>query len=142
MHLTFIRLTMSVSVPTAQHRGDAGYDLQSAVDVKLGPGERSLVPTGIAVAIPEGFAGLVVPRSGLSIKHGISVVNGPGLVDSGFRGELKVVLINHGAEPFAINVGERIAQLVIVAVPAVTWEEVEELEPSERGEGGFGSTGR
>lgn len=141
MHLTFKRLSISVSAPAAQHLGDAGYDLQAAVDVDLQPAQRALVPTGIAVAIPEGYAGLVVPRSGLAVRHGISVVNGPGLVDAGYRGELKVVLINHGLEPVSIKAGERIAQLMIVAVASVTWEEVSSLEPSERGEGGFGSTG-
>jgi dUTP pyrophosphatase len=142
MHVTFKRFSKSVSVPTAHHPGDAGYDLQAAKDVVLAPGERALVPTGIAVAIPEGFAGLVVPRSGWAIKHGLSVVNAPGIVDAGYRGELQAILINHGSKRIEIKPGERIAQLLIVAVPDVTWQEVEELEDSVRGSSGFGSTGR
>ncbi len=142
MHLTFRRFSKLVSVPTAQHAGDAGYDLEAAVDVVLGPGERALVPTGIAVAIPAGYAGLVVPRSGWAIKHGLSVVNAPGIVDAGYRGELQAILINHGSEPIEIKVGDRIAQLLIVAVPSVEWLEVDVLEDSDRGEAGFGSTGR
>ncbi len=105
------------------------------------PGERALVPTGIAIAIPEGFAGFVIPRSGTAIRNGISVVNAPGLIDSGYRGELAVIVINHGQEVFQINPGDRIAQLMIVAAPQVTWVEVDALEDSERGSGGFGSTG-
>lgn len=141
MHLTFTRLSKSVSIPTAQHPGDAGYDLEAAIDLVLAPGERALVPTGIAVAIPAGHAGLVVPRSGRAIRQGLSVVNAPGIVDPGYRGELKAVLINHGTGPIEIKVGDRIAQLVIVAVPEVEWREVDELEASDRGEAGFGSTG-
>ena len=105
------------------------------------PGERALVPTGIAIAIPEGYAGFVIPRSGTAIRSGISVVNAPGLIDSGYRGELAVIIINHGQEVFQITPGDRIAQLMIVAAPEVTWEEVDVLEESHRGAGGFGSTG-
>jgi len=141
MHLTFKRFSKLVSIPTAQHPGDAGYDLEAAVDLVLAPGERALVPTGIAVAIPAGHVGLVVPRSGRAITQGLSVVNAPGIVDAGYRGELKAVLINHGSEPIEIKVGDRIAQLVIVAVREVVWREVNELEESDRGEAGFGSTG-
>lgn len=117
-------------------------DLWARERVTLAPGERSLVPTGIAVAIPEGFAGLVVPRSGLAARHGIGVANGPGLIDAGYRGEVKVILINHGAEPVQIERGERIAQLVIVPVSVTELVEVETLPDSQRGAGGFGSTGR
>ncbi len=101
-----------------------------------------MVATGVAVAIPDGHAGLVTPRSGLAARHGASVVNGPGLVDSGYRGELKVILINHGSEPLVIERGDRIAQLVVVPVAIPEFEEVAELPDSQRGEGGFGSTGR
>jgi dUTP pyrophosphatase len=142
VHLTFKRLSESVSLPTAQHPGDAGYDLQAARDAVLGPGERALVPTGVAVAIPAGYAGLVVPRSGWAIKYGLSVVNAPGIVDAGYRGELQAILINHGSETIEIKTGERVAQLIIVAVPEVDWIEVDQLEESVRGEAGFGSTGR
>lgn len=110
--------------------------------MELAPGERALVPTGVAVAIPDGYAGLVVPRSGLAIRDGISIVNAPGLVDSGYRGELKVILINHGSETVTIQRAERIAQMVIVAVETQELDVVDELPLSSRGEGGFGSTGR
>jgi dUTP pyrophosphatase len=141
MHVTFRRLHEAASIPKAAHPGDAGFDIAASEAVDLLPGERALVPTGLAMAIPEGYAGLVVPRSGLAIRHGISVVNGPGLYDSGYRGEMRVILINHGTEPVHIGVGDRIAQLVIVAIPEVSWEEGEELPGSARGESGFGSTG-
>lgn len=141
MHVTFRRLNPTASIPKAAHPGDAGFDVAASEAVVLLPGERALVPTGLAIAIPEGFAGLVVPRSGLAIRHGISVVNGPGLYDSGYRGEMAVILINHGTERVPIEVGDRIAQLVIVAVPEVTWQEVDELPESQRGADGFGSTG-
>jgi dUTP pyrophosphatase len=116
-------------------------DLAASVAVDIAPGERVLVPTGIAVAIPEGFAGFVLPRSGLAINHGVTVINSPGLIDSGYRGELKVGLINHGDAPFVIAVGDRIAQLVILAVVSPEFVEVEELDSTSRGAGGFGSTG-
>jgi dUTP pyrophosphatase len=121
--------------------GDAGFDLSACERVELGPGERALVPTGLAVAIPEGYAGFVQPRSGLAVKHGISIVNTPGLVDSGYRGELKVALLNTDPrEVFVVLPGMRIAQLVVVLVPEVDLVEVEELPESERGVRGFGST--
>ena len=110
--------------------------------VKLGPGERAIVPTGVAAAVPAGHAGLVVPRSGLAAEFGIGVVNAPGLIDSGYRGEIKVILVNHGQEPFAAERGDRIAQLVVVPVAGVEVVEVESLEETERGGGGFGSSGR
>ncbi|HEX2421134.1 MAG TPA: dUTP diphosphatase [Acidimicrobiia bacterium] len=141
MHVTFRRLNEAASIPKTAHPGDAGYDIAASEAVDLQPGERALVPTGLAMAIPEGYAGLVVPRSGLAIRHGISVVNGPGLYDSGYRGEMKVILINHGTEPVRIAIGDRIAQLVIVSVPEISWEETAELPESARGDSGFGSTG-
>lgn len=124
--------------------GDAGVDLRSAVDVVMAPGgRRELVPTGLAIAIPPGYAGFVQPRSGLALKYGVTVLNSPGLIDSGYRGELKVLLINTDpVESFEIKRGERIAQLVIQAVETVSFDEVDELNESERGAGGFGHTGR
>ncbi len=110
-------------------------------DVELAPGARQAVPTGVAVAIPEGYAGLVTPRSGLALRHGIGVVNGPGLVDSGYRGEIKVLLVNHGPEIVRLARGDRIAQLVVVPVALQEYSEVDELPESGRGAGGFGSTG-
>jgi dUTP pyrophosphatase len=128
-------------LPARAYAGDAGFDLSACERVELGPGERALVPTGLAVAIPEGYAGFVQPRSGLAAKHGISIVNTPGLVDSGYRGELKVALLNTDrSEAFVVLPGMRIAQLVIVPVPEVDLVEVEELPESERGVRGFGST--
>ena len=128
-------------LPARAYPGDAGFDLSACERVELGPGERALVPTGLAVAIPEGYAGFVQPRSGLAAKHGISIVNTPGLVDSGYRGELKVALLNTDRrEAFVVLPGMRIAQLVIVPLPEVDLVEVEELPESERGVRGFGST--
>jgi dUTP pyrophosphatase len=137
------KLRAGAVVPERAYAGDAGLDLAACERVELGPGARALVPTGLAVAIPEGYAGYVQPRSGLAAKHGISIVNTPGLVDSGYRGELLVNLVNHDpAETFVVEPGMRIAQLVILQVPPVELREVEELPPSERGSGGFGSSGR
>lgn len=128
-------------VPVRAYSGDAGLDLTSCDRVELAPGERALVPTGLAVAIPEGYAGYVQPRSGLAAKHGISIVNTPGLVDSGYRGELLVSLINTDRdETFVVEEGMRIAQLVILEVPEVELVEVSELPESERGIRGFGSS--
>jgi len=128
-------------LPARAYAGDAGFDLAACERVELGPGERALVPTGLAVAIPDGYAGFVQPRSGLAAKHGISIVNTPGLVDSGYRGELKVALLNTDArEPFVVMPGMRIAQLVVLPVPEVDLVEVDELPESERGVRGFGST--
>ena len=121
--------------------GDAAYDLRCVEPFRLEPGERAVVPTGVAVAVPEGAAGLVVPRSGLAAKHGISVVNGPGLIDPSYRGEVKVVLVNLGSEPYEGAAGDRIAQLLLVAHAAPPVVEVTELVGSERGDGGFGSSG-
>ena len=141
MKIPLKRLDRELPIPAQAHPGDGGVDLYAAVDIRLTPGERSLVPTGVAVAIPAGFAGLVTPRSGLAVSSGIGIVNAPGLVDSGYRGELKVILVNHGAETVDIRRGDRIAQLVVVAVEAQELVEVEELPSSFRGEDGFGSTG-
>jgi dUTP pyrophosphatase len=141
--LRFRRLDAAARPPTQAHEGDAGYDLHAAEDVTIGPGERASVGTGIAVAIPEGQAGLVIPRSGLALRHGISVVNTPGLIDSGYRGELRVLLLNTDrSEPFTVEPGDRIAQLVLVRVETEALEEVDELDETVRGAGGFGSTGR
>ena len=135
------RLRPDAQVPTRAYAGDAGIDLAACERVELAPGERALVPTGLAVAIPTGYAGYVQPRSGLATKHGISIVNTPGLVDSGYRGELLVNLLNTDAhEAFVVEPGMRIAQLVVLAVPDVKPVEVEELPDSERGDRGFGSS--
>ena len=137
------RLDSGVPLPARQHASDAGYDLVTAVDVELGPGARALVPTGIAIAVPAGYAGFVQPRSGLAAKHGISIVNTPGLIDSGYRGEIKVMLVNLDRdETFRAARGERIAQLVIQRVEDVEWREVASLDDTDRGDGGHGSTGR
>jgi len=128
-------------LPARAYAGDAGLDLAACARVELAPGERSLVPTGVAVAIPEGYAGYVQPRSGLATKHGISIVNAPGLVDSGYRGELLVNLVNTDLrEAFVVEPGMRIAQLVVLPVPALELVEVDELPESERGVRGFGSS--
>jgi dUTP pyrophosphatase len=140
--LQVVRLRDGVELPSQAYAGDAGLDLVASESVILAPGARALVPTGVAVAIPDGYAGLVTPRSGLAARHGISVVNGPGLVDSGYRGELKVILLNTDRrESFTVEQGMRIAQLVVVMVPRVDVVEAVELAPSARGEGGFGSSG-
>lgn len=141
IELPIRRLRPDAQVPTRAYSGDAGIDLAACERVELAPGERALVSTGIAVAIPAGYAGYVQPRSGLATKHGISIVNTPGLVDSGYRGELLVNLLNTDPrEPFVVEPGMRIAQLVVLAVPEVEPVEVEELPESERGDRGFGSS--
>jgi len=138
-----MRLRPDAVVPSRAYDGDAGLDLASCERVELGPGERALVPTGLAVAIPAGHAGFVQPRSGLAAQHGISIVNTPGLVDSGYRGELLVNLLNTDPrETFVVEPGMRIAQLVVVPVPAVATVEVQELPPGDRSARGFGSSGR
>jgi dUTP pyrophosphatase len=136
-----VRLDGELPLPAYAKPGDAGLDLRASELARLEPGERRLVPTGLAVAIPEGHAGFVLPRSGLAMQKGVTVLNAPGLIDSGYRGELKVLLVNHGAEPVIIARGERIAQLVIQRVASATLVEVERLPDSARGVGGFGSTG-
>jgi dUTP pyrophosphatase len=141
--LRFRRLSAAARPPAQAHEGDAGYDLHAAEAVTIGPGERAGVGTGVAVAIPEGQAGLVVPRSGLAARHGISVVNAPGLIDSGYRGEVRVLLLNTDRrEAFEVEPGERIAQLVLTPVVDAEPIEVTELAASTRGAGGFGSSGR
>ena len=130
-----------LDLPRYATDGAAGMDVLSAEDVTLVPGARHAVATGLAVAIPPGYEIQVRPRSGLALKHGISVPNTPGTVDSDYRGELKVILINHGEEPFAIRRGDRIAQLVLAPVTLAEWDEVAELDETSRGAGGFGSTG-
>lgn len=142
MQTSFTRLDKELPTPRRSHPGDAGLDLYARVDVTLEPGERALVPTGIVIAIPDGHAGFVVPRSGLAFRDGIGVVNGPGLVDAGYRGELKVILINHGQDRVRLTRGDRIAQIVVVPVSMADFVEVESLPDSQRGSGGFGSTGR
>jgi dUTP diphosphatase len=141
IELPITRLREDATLPERAYRGDAGLDLASCQRVELGPGERGVVGTGLAVAIPEGYAGFVQPRSGLAARHGISVVNSPGLVDSGYRGELRVVLLNTDREaPFVVEPGMRIAQLVVLPVPELELLEVDELPASERGVRGFGSS--
>ncbi len=142
MDLPFKRLGPSAELPAAQHPGDAGLDLRSTVDVVVAPGERAMVPTGVAVAIPTGHAGLVLPRSGLASRHGLTMANAPGLIDAGYRGEVICAVVNlDPSEAVTIAKGDRIAQLVIVALPTVSPGWVEELPGSTRGDGGFGSTG-
>ena len=130
------------SIPAYAHPGDAGADLISTIDLVLEPGERRLVPTGVRIALPEGCAAFVVPRSGLAAKHGITIVNAPGTIDAGYRGEIKVALLNTDLdEAYDIAVGDRIAQLIVLPVPPVRFVPVDELPDSARGDGGFGSSG-
>jgi dUTP pyrophosphatase len=141
IELPIQRLHADAVVPQRAYTGDAGLDLASCERVELGPGERALVGTGLAVAIPEGYAGFVQPRSGLAARHGLTIVNSPGLVDSGYRGELQVVLLNTDrTEPFVVEPGMRVAQLVVLPVPELELVEVDELPSSERGVRGFGSS--
>jgi dUTP pyrophosphatase len=142
MQISFLKLDSELPTPGHAHPGDGGVDLYARENVKLEPEAWTMVPTGIAVAIPDRYAGLVVPRSGLAARLGVGVVNGPGLVDAGYRGEIKVILINHSSEPLELQRGERVAQLVVVPVVEQVFVEVEALPESVRGEGGFGSTGR
>jgi dUTP pyrophosphatase len=144
MRIPVRRLDLTLPLPSAAHAGDAGYDLRAREAAVLDPGGgRAAVPTGIAVAIPPGWAGLVLPRSGLALRHGITCLNAPGLIDAGYRDEIRVILVNHDpAEAFPIEVGDRIAQLVIQPAEAIEWAEVDDLGESARGLGGFGSTGR
>lgn len=142
MQLPIRRLDPELPLPSYAHAGDAGLDLFSAASLTIAPGERVLIPTGIAISIPEGFAGFVQPRSGRAIKDGLSFVNTPGLIDAHYRGEIKVIAINLDPHtPIAIERGDKIAQLVIQAVERVEVLEVAELDETARGEGGFGSTG-
>jgi dUTP pyrophosphatase len=140
--LQFKRLDPSAALPDRARAGDAGLDLASAIDVEVGPGERALVPTGVAVAIPDGHAGLVLPRSGLASRQGLTMANAPGLIDAGYRGELTCAVVNLDRErAVSIRKGDRIAQLLVVPIAEVNPEWTEDLPASERGEGGFGSTG-
>ena len=137
------RLDPGVPLPMYAKGGDAGADIVSAVDITLAPGERALVPTGISIALPDGYVALVHPRSGLAIKHGVTMVNAPGTVDAGYRGELKLILINHDqSESVSFKRGDRVAQLVIQQVERAEFIEVQDLPGSGRGTDGFGSTGR
>jgi dUTP pyrophosphatase len=143
VRLEFARLTDGAVAPSRAHDGDAGYDLYASASAVLAPGDRTAVPTGIAVAIPHGHAGLVLPRSGLARRHGVTLANAPGLIDAGYRGEVQVLLLNTDREAsFEVSVGDRIAQLVIVRHEAPELVEVESLSESARGDGGFGSSGR
>lgn len=136
-----IVLSADATLPEYASAGAAGMDLRSTEEVELQPGQRKLVPTGIKAAIPEGFEGQVRPRSGLAIKQGLSMVNSPGTIDSDYRGEIGVILINHGQDVVKLSRGERIGQLVICPVYRAEWQVVDELDDTRRGEGGFGSTG-
>ena len=136
------QLDPTLPLPAYAHPGDAGADLVAGVDVDLAPGERALIPTGIAIALPEGYVALIHPRSGLAAKHGLSIVNTPGTVDAGYRGEIKVLLINHDpVEAITLRRGDRIAQLVVQRVERARFEAVSALPDSVRGSGGYGSTG-
>ena len=135
------RLRAGAVLPSRAYPGDAGLDLTAVESAELAPGEGATIGTGLAIALPEGYAGLVLPRSGLAARHGIGVLNAPGLIDAGYRGEVRVILHNHGAHTFRVDAGMRIAQLVVAAVEEVGLVEVDELPGSERGEGGYGSSG-
>jgi dUTP pyrophosphatase len=142
LQIQVLRLDPDLPVPAYAHPGDAGADLVAAVDVSLAPGERALVPTGIALALPDGYVGLVHPRSGLAARHGLSIVNAPGTIDAGYRGEVKVLLINlDPSEPIELRRGDRVAQLVIQRFERASFEAVDALPESSRGSGGYGSTG-
>lgn len=143
MKIQVKRLNDEQPLPVYAHDGDAGLDLLASDSVELLPGQRTAVPTGLAVAIPEGYAGFVHPRSGRALREGLGVVNAPGLIDSGYRGEIKVILVNHDPKvSIKIECGDKIAQLVIQPVELADLEEVDELPDTNRGSGGFGSTGR
>lgn len=136
------RLDPGLPLPQQGHPGDAGWDLYSAQDVTLGPGQRAAIPTGVAIALPAGFAAFVHPRSGLALRHGLSMVNAPGTIDAGYRGEIRVVLLNTDREAaITLQRGDRIAQLIVQQVPTVVLHEVATLPQSQRGQAGFGSTG-
>jgi len=136
------RLSPHAKIPRAARKGDVAFDLYSLIDYELRPGERFAVPTGIAVEIPPGYEGQVRPRSGLALKEGVTVLNTPGTIDSGYRGEVKTIMINLSGESFKITMGMRISQLAIRPVPDIEFIEVDELSDTERGDGGFGSTGK
>ena len=143
MEILIRRLHPDAVIPVAHHAGDAGTDLVAIEACVLAPGGRSMGATGLAIAIPEGFAGFVLPHSGLASRHGVTCANAPGLIDAGYRGELKVALVNLDSQrTYTVKPGDRIAQLVILAIPTVEFLRVDELPDSPRGDGGFGSTGR
>jgi dUTP pyrophosphatase len=135
------RLDPTLPLPTYARQDDAGLDLRAAETTTLEPGARALVPTGLAVVIPSGYAGFVLPRSGLALRHGLTLLNAPGLIDAGYRGEIKVLLINHDRASVTVARGERIAQLILQPIERADLIEVHELPPTDRGAGGFGSTG-
>jgi len=142
LDVQLVRLDPDLPPPAYAHPGDAGADLLTTVDVTLAPGERALVPTGVAIALPPGFVALVHPRSGLAARHGLSILNTPGTVDAGYRGEIKVLLINHNPhEAVTLHRGDRVAQLVVQRFEQARFVEVDELPDSVRGAGGYGSTG-
>ncbi len=142
LDIALLRLDRELPAPAYAHPGDAGADLMTTVDVELAPGERALVPTGVAIALPEGYVALVHPRSGLAARHGVSIVNTPGTVDAGYRGEVKVLLVNlDPREPVSLRRGDRVAQLVVQRVERARFVEVDVLPASPRGAGGYGSTG-
>ncbi len=142
LRVEVVRLDRDLPLPAYARPGDAGADLMTTIDVTLAPGERALVPTGVAVALPEGYVALVHPRSGLAMRHGLSIVNTPGTVDAGYRGEIAVLLVNHDRHtPVTLSRGDRIAQLVVQRVERAAFVEVERLPDSVRGDGGYGSTG-
>jgi dUTP pyrophosphatase len=142
MTLKVMRLHNQAQLPHYAHAGDAGLDLFSVVEKTLQPGESKLIATGVAIALPPNTEAQVRPRSGLALKHGITVLNTPGTIDEGYRGEIGVILINHSQQPFQVHCGMKIAQMVIASVLQVTVQEVDQLDQTPRGEGGFGSTGQ
>lgn len=143
MKVLIKKLDLNLPTPKYAKAGDAGVDVYSAIDCEIAPGQRALVPTGIAIALPDGYAAFAHPRSGLAIKYGVGILNAPGTIDAGYRGEIQMILINHDLEQsFSIKRGDRIAQLVFQKVESVEFVEVAELPGSGRGESGFGSTGR
>ena len=142
LDVALVRLDLDLPLPSYAHPGDAGADLRTTVDLTLGPGERALVPTGVSIALPEGYVALVHPRSGLAARHGLSLVNSPGTVDAGYRGEIKVLLINHDRlDTVELERGDRVAQLVVQRFERARFVEVDALPASARGDGGYGSTG-
>ena len=142
MKIKVEKVNQNVNLPKYQHRGeDAGLDLHAAEEVVIKSGEYELIKTGLKIAVPKGYAAFVYPRSGLALRHGITVLNADGVIDSGYRGEVAVILINHGSEDFKINFNDRIAQLIIQKVNLIEWEQVDDLSESSRGDGGFGHTG-
>lgn len=141
VELLILRLDPDLPMPARELPGDAGFDLYARMDTTLDPGDRALIPTGVSIALPDGYVALVHPRSGLAIKHGFTLVNAPGTIDAGYRGEISVIGLNAGSEPLTLKRGDRVAQLVILELPAVNVVEVASLPGSVRSAGGFGSTG-